>query len=98
MITRIRYVRIKPNSIEAYKYLALDWQNLLHEYGGSVLGFYYNEKEETVVGIAEYESREELAAIQSRCESDPRFPSIRKQARELVVSFEEQVLDKLDLE
>lgn len=97
MITRIRYVKIRPGTVEAYKQLAFEWQTLIHKYGGRVLGFYHNQQENEVVGIAEYTSEEQLAEIQSNCEAHEAFPRIKEQVDRLVVSGEELILDKLEL-
>ena len=63
-----------------------------------MLGFYFDEQSCQVVGIAEYESRERLAEIQASCENDVAFPDIARRAKELVTSFDEKILDKLDLD
>ena len=97
MITRIRYVKIRPDTVEAYKQLAFEWQTLIHKYGGRVLGFYYHQQENEVIGIAEYTSREQLAEIQGNCEADEAFPGIQEQVDRIVLSYREQILDKLEL-
>ena len=96
MITRIRIVGVRPGRLDDYKENARAWRNLLHKNGGRVLGFYFNEADNTVTGIAEYESRERLAEIQEECEKDAAFPAIRERGKELQVSLEELILDKLD--
>jgi hypothetical protein len=98
MICRIRYAKIQPGCIEEYKKLAADWQTLVHKYGGKVLGFYYDKEKEEVIGIAEYESLEYLNELQKNCEADAAFPSISDRVKKLVVSVEEQILEKLDVE
>lgn len=98
MITRIRIVGLKPGRLDDYTVLARDWRDLLHKYGGRVLGFYVDEAKNTVTGIAEYESREHLRKIQSNCEADEAFSSIRKRSGELITSFEEHILDKLEID
>ena len=98
MIARIRIVGIRPGTLEEYRGVSRDWRNLLQEHGGRVLGFYVDDPGTTVIGIAEYESRERLEEIQSRCEADPAFPGIRRRADALMTSFEEKVLDKLELD
>jgi heterodisulfide reductase subunit C len=97
MISRIRYVKIKPGKIEEYKKLASDWQALVHKYGGKVIGFYYDQKKEEVIGIAEYESLEKLEELQKNCEKDKGFLNIQEQVKRLVVSVDEQILEKLDI-
>jgi hypothetical protein len=96
-ICRIRYVKIRPGCIEEYKKLAFDWQNLVHKYGGKVLGFYYDEKKEEVIGIAEYESLKALTELQKNCEADATYPNIRDQIKKIVISVEEQILEKLNI-
>ena len=63
MIARIRTVGIRPEDIEEYKTVARDWKDLLHKHGGKVLGFYFDKDNNQVIGIAEYESREQLTEI-----------------------------------
>jgi len=96
MISRIRYAKIKSGVIEEYKKLASDWQTLVHKYGGEVVGFYYDQKKEEVIGIAEYESLEKLEKLQKNCETDKAFSNIQEQVKKLVVSVDEQILEKLD--
>ena len=98
MITRIRIVGIKSGCLNEYRNVCRDWRDLLHKYGGRVLGFYFDAAENTVTGIAEYESREHLTQIQRHCEEDATFASISRRAEELITSFEEKILDKLELE
>ena len=98
MITRIRIVGVKPGRLDDYRRNARAWRDLLHKNGGTVLGFYLNEADNTVTGIAEYESRERLAEIQEECEKDPAFPAIKQLGDELQVSFKELILDKLDID
>ncbi len=96
MICRIRYVKIRQGSVEEYRKLASDWQALIQKYGGKVLGFYYDRKQEQVTGIAEYRNMETLNELQKRCEADASYPEIRDRIKKLVISVEEQVLEKLD--
>jgi hypothetical protein len=98
MITRIRIVGIEPGTVDDYKEVARDWKDLLHKYGGRVLGFYFDGMNNTVTGIAEYESREHLSDIQRKCEEDKAYPDIMKRAEELMTSFEERILDKLEID
>jgi hypothetical protein len=98
MITRIRYVKIKPGCIEEYKKLALDWQNLIKKYGGKVIGFYYDKIKGEVIGIAEYENSEKLTEIQSNCENDPSYIQIKNRIEKMVISAEEQILEKLEFD
>jgi len=98
VITRIRIVGLQPGTLDDYRALARDWRNLLHKYGGRVLGFYVDEAKNTVTGIAEYESREHLSEIQRNCEADEAFASIRKRSGEMIASFEEHILDKLEID
>jgi len=98
MITRIRIVGIQDGKLDEYRLVARDWQHLLHKHGGKVLGFYVDDKCSQVTGIAEYWSREHLAEVQRKCESDDAFPDIMKRARGLITSFEEQILNKIELE
>jgi len=97
MISRIRYAKIKPGMIDEYKKLASDWKALVHKYGGKVLGFYYDQKKEEVIGIAEYQSQEKLEELQKNCEEDKAFANIQEQANKLVISVDEQILEKLDI-
>ena len=97
MITRIRIVGIKPGALDEYRDVSREWRDLLHKYGGRVLGFYSDAPGTTVIGVAEYESRARLEEIQSQCEADPAFPSIKSRADALMTSFEEKILDKLEL-
>ena len=73
MITRIRVVGIKPNSIDEYKVIARDWQKLINKHGGNVLGFYFDEKNSKVTGIAEYKSRNDLDRIRKLCEQEESY-------------------------
>ena len=98
MITRIRTVGIKPGTLSKYQEVCREWSSLIHKYGGRVLGFYLDAAENTVTGIAEYASREQLAEVQKRCEADSKFASISRRAEEVMTSFEERILDKLKLE
>ncbi len=98
MITRIRIVGLRPGTLDDYREVARDWRDLLHKYGGRVLGFYVDGAKNTVTGIAEYESREHLSEIQRKCEADEAFPDIRKRSGELILSFEEEILDKLEID
>jgi hypothetical protein len=97
VICRIRYVRIRPGCLENYKKLATDWQALVHKYGGKVLGFYYDREKEEVIGIAEYESLEHLQKLQKDCEADAAFPGINDQIKKLVISAEQQILERLEI-
>ena len=98
MITRIRIVGLRPGTLDDYRELARDWRDLLHKYGGRVLGFYANEAKDAVTGIAEYESREHLREVQTKCETDEAFADIRTRSVKLITSFDEQVLDKLEID
>ncbi len=98
MITRIRIVGIRPGAVDDYKEVARGWRDLLHKYGGRVLGFYFDRVKNTVTGIAEYESREHLGEIQRKCEADGAFSGIRKRSGKLITSFEEEILDKLEID
>ncbi len=98
MITRIRIVGLRPGTLDDYRDLARDWSDLLHKYGGRVLGFYVDRGKNTVTGIAEYESRERLREIQRKCEADEAFRDIRTRSGKLITSFEQQVLDKLEID
>ncbi len=98
MITRIRIVGLKPGTLDDYREVARDWRDLLHKYGGRVLGFYFDGVKNTVTGIAEYESREHLSEIQRKCEADESFADIGKRSGKLTTSFEEQILDKLEID
>lgn len=97
-ITRIRTVTIKPGTVDAYKETARDWKRLLEKHGGRVLGFYFDEATNTGIGIAEYESREHLSEILRRCEAEEAYSSIAKRSEEISTSFEERILDKLDID
>ncbi len=98
MIARIRIVRLKPGTLDDYRAVARDWRDLLHKHGGRVLGFYANEAKNTVTGIAEYESREHLGEILRECEAEEAFARIRERSVEFTASFEEEVLDKLEID
>ena len=98
MITRIRIVGIRPGTVDDYKHVARDWRDLLHKYGGRVLGFYFDQVNNTVTGIAEYESRDHLSEIQRRCEEDEAYGDIMKRSQQLITSFKEEILDKLEID
>jgi len=98
MITRIRVSGIRPGTLTEFKQTARDWKNLLESNGGRVLGFYCNEEENKVTGIAEYESREHLSEIQRKCEADPEYARIQSRSEKIIISFEEQILDKLEID
>jgi len=98
MITRIRIVGITPGTLDQYREVSRDWRDLLHKYGGRVLGFYADAAETMVTGIAEYESRERLYEIQRQCEADEAFPHIMRRAEALMTSFDEKILDKLEFD
>ncbi|MFC2036028.1 NIPSNAP family protein [Chloroflexota bacterium] len=97
MICRIRYAKIRPGLVEDYKKLASAWQVLVHKYGGKVLGFYYDKEKEEAIGIAEYDSLASLNELQKNCEADVAFPNIQKLSNRIVVSVEEQILEKLEV-
>jgi hypothetical protein len=98
MITRIRITGIKPGTLAEFKEVARDWKALLERHGGKVLGFYFNETENRITGIAEYESRARLSEIQRKCEADPAYADIQSRAEQMITSFEERILDKLELD
>lgn len=98
MITRIRISGIRPGTLARFREVARDWKRLLEANGGRVLGFYVDEAETSVTGIAEYESRARLSEIQRSCEADPAFASIQSRAEQLTTSFEERILDKLEID
>jgi hypothetical protein len=98
MITRIRISGIRPGTLPEFKKVARDWKNLLESRGGRVLGFYFDEVEKKVTGIAEYESRERLAEIQRNCEADPTYADIQSRSDRIITSFEEKILDKLEID
>ena len=98
MITRIRVTGIRPGTLAEFKGVARDWKQLLEKHGGRVLGFYFNETENSVTGIAEYDSRARLSEIQRKCETDPAFGQIQSRAEQMITSFEERILDKLELD
>ena len=98
MITRIRITGIRPGTLAEFKEVARDWRNLLESHGGRVLGFYFDETENKVTGIAEYESRGRLSEIQRKCEADPAYASIQSRSEQIVTSVEERILDKLTLD
>lgn len=98
MITRIRITGIKPGTLAQFKEVARDWKALLEKHGGKVLGFYFNETENRITGIAEYESRSRLSEIQRTCEADPAYADIQSRAEQLITSFEERILDKLEFD
>ena len=97
MIARIRIVGLKPGALRTHTEVARDWEKLIHKYGGNVLGFYYDEQSQEAIGIAEYESREQVAEIQKNCENDPAFPGIRERTLDLYTCFEEKIVDRLDV-
>ncbi len=98
-ITRIRTVTIKPGTVDAYKDTARDWKCLLEKHGGRVLGFYFDEATNTAIGIAEYESREHLSEIVRKCAAEEEaYSSIAERSEEIITSFEERILDKLDID
>ena len=84
--------------IDEYRKLASDWQTLVHKYGGKVLGFYYDKKKEEVIGIAEYENLKKLEELQKNCEADYAFSNIQEQVKKLVVSVDEQILEKIEIQ
>ena len=98
MITRIRISGIRQGTLGEFKEVARDWKNLLERHGGSVLGFYFNETENKVTGIAEYDSRARLSEIQRKCEAEPAYADIQSRAEQIVTSFEEWILDKLEID
>ncbi len=98
MITRIRITGIRPGTLAEFKEVARDWKNLLESHGGRVLGFYFNETENKVTGIAEYDSRARLSEIQRKCEVDPSYADIQSRGEQIVTSFEERILDKLEID
>ena len=98
MITRIRVSGIRPGTLADFAEVARDWKNLLESNGGRVIGFYVNEAEDSVTGIAEYESRARLAEIQRQCEADPAHAGIQSRAAQMTTSFEERILDKLEID
>jgi hypothetical protein len=98
VITRIRVSGIKPGALTEFRGVARDWKNLLERHGGRVIGFYFNENDNRVTGIAEYESRARLSEIQRSCEADPAYGQIQSRAEQLTTSFEEWILDKLDVD
>ncbi len=98
MITRIRISGIRPGTLAEFKEVARDWKNLLERHGGSVLGFYFNETENKVTGIAEYDSRARLSEIQRKCEAEPAYADIQSRAEQMITSFEERILDKLEMD
>jgi hypothetical protein len=98
MITRIRITVIRPGTLGEFKEVARDWKNLLERHGGRVLGFYFNETENKVTGIAEYDSRARLSEIQRKCEAEPAYAEIQARGEKIATSFEEQILDKLEVD
>ncbi len=98
MIARIRITGIRPGTLAEFKEVARDWRNLLERHGGRVLGFYFNETDNRVTGIAEYDSRSHLSEIQRKCEADPAFGHIQSRAEQMITSFEERIVDKLELD
>ena len=98
MITRIRISGIRPGTLAEFKEVARDWKNLLERHGGRVLGFYFNETENKVTGIAEYDSRARLSEIQRKCEADSAYADIQSRAEQMITSFEERILNKLEID
>ena len=98
MITRIRITGIRPGTLAEFKEVARDWKNLLERHGGRVLGFYVNETENKVTGIAEYDSRARLSEIQRKCEAETAYAHIQSRGEQIVTSFEEWILDKLEID
>lgn len=98
MITRIRISGIRPGTLAEFMAVARDWKHLLESHGGRVLGFYFNETAHKVVGIAEYDSRARLSEIQRRCERDPTYAGIQSRGEQMITSFEEWILDKLEID
>jgi hypothetical protein len=98
VITRIRISGIRPGTLPEFTQVARDWKHLLERNGGRVIGFYFNESDNRVIGIAEYDSRARLSAIQRSCEADPDFGQIQSRAEQMTTSFEEWILDKLDVD
>jgi hypothetical protein len=97
MITRIRISGIRPGTLGEFTEVARDWKSLLERHGGRVLGFYFDETENKVTGIAEYDSRSRLREIQRRCEADPAYADIQSRAEQLTTSFAERILDRLEI-
>ena len=98
MITRIRISGIRPGTLAVFTEVARDWKSLLERHGGRVLGFYFDETENKVTGIAEYDSRSSLSKIQRKCEADPAYADIQSRAEQVTTSFEERILDKLEMD
>ncbi len=98
MITRIRISGARPGTLAEFKEVARDWKNLLEGHGGRVLGFYFNETENKVTGIAEYDSRVRLSEIQRKCEAEAAYAHIQSRGEQIVTSFEEWILDKLEID
>ena len=98
MITRIRISGIRPGTLAEFTRVARDWKNLLERHGGRVLGFYFDATENKVTGIAEYDSRSRLSEIQRKCEADPAYADIQSRAEQMTRSFEEQILDKIEID
>ena len=61
-------------------------------------GSYFDEAENKDTGIAEYESRERLAEIQRKCEAEPAYADIQSRGQKIATSFEESILDKLEID
>lgn len=97
MIARFRIVGVEPGKLDAHKGVVRDWAKLIRKYGGNVLGFYFDEERQEAIGIAEYESREHLAEIKKNYEDDPDCSAIMKRTEGLYTSFEEKIVDKLDI-
>jgi hypothetical protein len=98
VVTRIRISGIRPGALDEFKVVARDWKRLLEKHGGRVLGFYFDETENSVTGIAEYESRARLSEIQRRCEADAAYAAIPSRAERLTTSFGERILDKFEVD
>ena len=98
MIARIRVSGIKRGALAEFKAVARDWKELLERHGGKVIGFYFNESDNRVTGIAEYDSRARLSEIQRACEADPAYGPIQSRAEQLTTSFAEWILDEIDVE
>lgn len=97
MIARIRITGIRPGTLEILKQSAREWKALLESHGGRVLGFYFNESENKVIGIAEYESRAHLSEVQRRCEKDQAYDHIETRSKGIRTSFAEMIVEKLDI-
>ncbi len=91
MITRIRISGIRPGTLAEFTEVARDWRSLLERHGGRVLGFYFDETENKVTGIAEYDSRSNLSEVQRNCEADPAYADIQSRAEQKSVPQSTQV-------